>query len=886
MHNILASGRSMKVDKSSSPKLSPEELLEGFEWEGFAPKDFDGEKNNIASSKSQSQNDHPDDGPSEHLFDKTDSKLAGLEDSQEPLENTDASDLFTPDDTNALTDYLHQLSPKRLSILTGLFLCFVAALLVFKMNAEDRGRRTEAELRLNHTVQTSSAGMNIDIMTGVSPGRSLGTDLPPGAIVSFYHLSSTASILATAGSTDIVTIDPLTIATLPLSKHGNLILELDPRAVAASWKPLDNGEVLLAITPAKDMFGRQPLWIGYFGLLGAITLLSAGLMRAFIRQNAAAHEAAKALTGYIRMNDALSNGKCCPWSFNEISRKVMLSKTLLEPVGLGNRDRYFSLQELTNLIHPKDLRRTLGVFTGEREDCHEAVTRLRKGRGEWSKILIRTQPGAGRRSRSGIAFDISSLSLPPSQKPASPKPYTNDNFAVQIEGSSLAHTRLNEAIDAIADAFILWDEEQRLISCNHRFTKLFKIEPSQIKTGMSLEQLCALAKAGQHLIKTHFAPTFEEDEAKNPNSTELGLPNDRWLQISRRKTSTGGLVCLASNITELKRRTRAYMKRERQLERTVSDLERSRQELSETTRNYALEKRRAEDASQSKSEFLANMSHELRTPLNAINGFSEVMQSELYGPLGNIKYKEYIDDIHSSGRHLLELIDDILDMSRIEAGRLMLDLQRVELDRILNESIRLVTKRANDVGITFTASADHAPPIFADSRAAKQVTLNLLANAIKFTKEDGRVTLTTEADLDCVSILITDTGCGIEKDLLNKLGSPFELGDEQSLRARSNAGLNGSGLNGSGLNGSGLGLALSKSLMEMQGGILALSSEPGKGTIACATFPRREGAKIRLPQFIRKDAHILTKASEPKKQIKPIPSLAHGKKINPAQAAE
>ena len=214
----------MKVDKPSSPKLSPEELLEDFEWEGFAPKDFDREGNNIASTKPRSQNNNPDDSTSEHLFDKTDSKLAGLEDNQEFSDNPDASGLFTPDDTNALTDYLHQLSPKRLSILTGLFLCFVAALLVFKMNAEDRSRRTEAELRLNHTVQTSSAGMNIDIMTGVSPGRSLGTDLPPGAIVSFYHLSSTASILATAGSTDIVTIDPLTIATLPLSKHGNLSL--------------------------------------------------------------------------------------------------------------------------------------------------------------------------------------------------------------------------------------------------------------------------------------------------------------------------------------------------------------------------------------------------------------------------------------------------------------------------------------------------------------------------------------------------------------------------------------------------------------------------------------------------------------------------------------
>ena len=260
-------------------------------------------------------------------------------------------------------------------------------------------------------------------------------------------------------------------------------------------------------------------------------------------------------------------------------------------------------------------------------------------------------------------------------------------------------------------------------------------------------------------------------------------------------------------------------------------------------RKYQYEKYRAEEASRSKSEFLANMSHELRTPLNAINGFSEIMQSELFGPIGDSKYKEYVNDILSSGRHLLELIDDVLDMSKIEAGRLKLEPKRIELERALAESVRLVSKRAADAGVTLTSSIGHAPPIWADNRAVKQVALNLLSNAIKFTSKGGEVTLTAEADLDGVTVIVADSGLGIEQAHLGRLGSPFEVIEDHSSKSR---------------NGSGLGLALSKSLMEMQGGLLALASEPGKGTVACATFPRRKGAKVHLPPFIRKEAYLLT----------------------------
>jgi two-component system cell cycle sensor histidine kinase PleC len=360
-----------------------------------------------------------------------------------------------------------------------------------------------------------------------------------------------------------------------------------------------------------------------------------------------------------------------------------------------------------------------------------------------------------------------------------------------------------------------------------------------LQPGLAPIEVATLAGVRGDIITGYFAPDSPIDQ----ESVEVGLPSDRWVHISRRRTSEGGLVCLASNVTDLKRRARAQKKKERELKTTVADLEASRSTLSETMQKYELEKHRAEEASRSKSEFLANMSHELRTPLNAINGFSEIMQSELYGPIGDEKYKEYVSDILASGRHLLELIDDILDMSKIESGRIELDTKRVELEKVLQESVRLVAKRAGDAGVKLTASVGHAPAIWADARAAKQVTLNLLSNAIKFTPPGGEVTITAEADLDGVTVIVADSGSGIDRKHLKRLGAPFALVEDHFSKSR---------------RGSGLGLALSRSLMELMGGILAIASQPGRGTVACATFPRRKDAKVRLPQFVRNEAHVLT----------------------------
>ena len=318
-------------------------------------------------------------------------------------------------------------------------------------------------------------------------------------------------------------------------------------------------------------------------------------------------------------------------------------------------------------------------------------------------------------------------------------------------------------------------------------------------------------------------------EAGADGISEIRLPTGRWLQISERRTKSGGLVNVGTDITAIKGQEAALTDNKLALEKTVRDLEASRRKLQEQARQlvdlaekYAAEKTRAETANRSKSEFLANMSHELRTPLNAIIGFSEIMETGLFGDLGSPKYKEYAADIHASGAHLLELINDILDMSKIEAGRMTLETQRLPLSEVVEESLRLVSGRAEVASVKIVDELGAMPPVDADKRAVKQVLLNLLSNAIKFTPAGGSIYLRGQADGGMATIAVEDTGIGIPASALPKIGRPFE--QVESHHAKSHK-------------GTGLGLALSRSLVELHGGTLTIESTEGVGTKVSFTLP-------------------------------------------------
>ncbi len=723
------------------------------------------------------------------------------------------------DDANNIAARVAALSPRRLALLTSFFIVALAALLFTKLQDEVSARRVETELRTAKAASDCAASMNIAMMTGASVRQTLGRCHAGGASATF-HLSSRRQILTAYGDKSQYFSGDEIGAILPPQSRGEITLRLNSDKARLAWLTLDNGQVLLVAAPAADFYKRTPIWFAYALILGAISLVMVSLMGAFVRQSRAAINAAAAIEALHDMKDALKGGRSSAWYFNREKRTITLSRSFLEPLGFGARDRFFTLQEITALVHPSDLRTAINVFTGEGGGENEGAVRLRQPGGAWSRIYLRAAPTTRRHARSGVAFDLAGATTAGA-------------------GAAIAETRLKDAIETIPEAFVLWDAQNRLVAWNRRFAAIFKLPANAMAAGMSAEDLAASISGGGEMLTQYFSPqsTIEDQ------SVEIALKGDQWLHLSRRRTAEGGLVCIANNVTDVKRRARAQKQKERILKNAVEELETARRDQSETMRKYELEKHRAEEASRSKSEFLANMSHELRTPLNAINGFSEIMQSELYGPLGDKKYKEYVRDILASGQHLLELIDDILDMSKIEAGRIQLEPQRVSLERTLAESTRLVAKRAGDAGVRLIESVGQAPAIWADPRAVKQVALNLLSNAIKFTEDGGEVTITAEADLDCVTIIVADSGCGIERKQLHRLGAPFELPEAHTARARS---------------GSGLGLALSKSLMELQGGVLAIASQPNKGTVACATFPRRKNAKVTLPKFIRGEAHILT----------------------------
>jgi signal transduction histidine kinase len=273
----------------------------------------------------------------------------------------------------------------------------------------------------------------------------------------------------------------------------------------------------------------------------------------------------------------------------------------------------------------------------------------------------------------------------------------------------------------------------------------------------------------------------------------------RWLDASVR----------AARDRHIAERTAALSARNDQLSRRIEELEAA--------------KLQAEAASKAKSDFLASMSHELRTPLNAIIGFSDLMQSEVLGPIGSDTYRGYVSDIHFSGCHLLEIINDILDVVRHESGKMELKEDTVPVEDLIADALRLVTPQAREakVHLNWRPAATALPGLYCDRVRVRQILLNVLSNAVKFTEPGGSIEIKTEVTSG-LELIVRDTGIGIRPEDIARILTPF--GQVASVYSRNHQ-------------GAGLGLTLTKALIERHGGHLSLYSSPGLGTTVRLSFP-------------------------------------------------
>ncbi|WP_189994725.1 sensor histidine kinase [Thalassobaculum fulvum] len=238
----------------------------------------------------------------------------------------------------------------------------------------------------------------------------------------------------------------------------------------------------------------------------------------------------------------------------------------------------------------------------------------------------------------------------------------------------------------------------------------------------------------------------------------------------------------------------------------------------------------AQSANRAKSRFLANMSHDLRTPLNAIMGFSEIMQAEVFGPVGHPRYAEYVRDVRTSASHLLELIDDLLDLARIESGRIEMVEERLVIADIVDEAMMLVAPRCEARGVVLAKTCDiEAPVVRSDRRAVKQILVNLLTNAAKFTERGGSIEVAVEPDRSGgVWVTVRDDGCGIPPAMIDEVTKPFVQGSDPSAAPR---------------DGVGLGLAIVRSLAEAIGAEIRIESQVGEGTSVAFRLPAGRAAR-------------------------------------------
>ncbi|MCJ2032674.1 PAS domain-containing sensor histidine kinase [Methylobacterium sp. J-068] len=659
----------------------------------------------------------------------------------------------------------------------------------------------------------------------VAAHRSLGDLLPPGLL----HAGRRILLIAPDGAI-VAANPPLPGPKRTLTEHlGEMqaLSTLGERAGVMNVTLADGSEVIAALRNLPGGRGQvaviQPLveitaaWTTRMRnqaiLLGAAALVIIGTGIAYALQTRRAHAVDRVCEQIKqRLDTALGRGRCGLWDWDIPRGRIYWSDSMYALLGYHREREFLSFGDVNALVHPDDgdlysLARHLAASQSTVD--HEFRVRGATGNWIWMRMRAEIVPDTldGGRHLVGIALDV-----------------TEQRMLAELNAT--ADMRLRDAVEAISEAFVLWDTGNRLVLCNSKFRHLHALSPEDATPGKRYAEI--MGRGVLPPVRRELRDL--EPSGATARTFEAELTDGRWLQISERRTKDGGYVSVGTDITNLKRHQEQLVQSERELIETVRDLKRSRrtlelqtQQLADLAERYLDQKAQAEGANQAKSEFLANMSHELRTPLNAIMGFAELMESEVYGTLGSPRYTDYCRDIRSSGDYLLSVIDDILNMSRIEAQKVKLVPREIAVASAIEGSLKLVGEAARAKSLTVHVDVVEALSVLADERALHQILTNLLQNAVKFTPSgDGRIIVKARPAGDSVHIFVEDTGIGIPKSALRRLGAPFQQVETNLTRSHK---------------GSGLGLAIARSMAELHGGGLRIRSQEGLGTIVMVRLP-------------------------------------------------
>ncbi|MCW9003184.1 MAG: PAS domain S-box protein, partial [Rhodospirillales bacterium] len=530
----------------------------------------------------------------------------------------------------------------------------------------------------------------------------------------------------------------------------------------------------------KPVFDEKGIFVGYRGTGRNVTArrnIEEGLRRS--RQT---------------LEEAQRIGHIGSWEYDAEEDLLTWSNEVRRIFGLEGETLAADYKTFINMIHPD-----------EREGVHEQMCSLSMDNPFQIEYRIVRPDGSMRwlheRAEAVEEKDGKTTRTRGTVQDVTERRLAEDRIRESEKAATQAQERLLDAITALPGGFALFDADDRLVLCNEVYRRMYGTHDDVVSVGSTLEEMLrkGLEYGDYAAAKGREEEWLSERMAQHFNPKELitqELSDGRWLQIFERKTREGGIVGMRIDITDLK-------KREAELGKALLE---------------------ADIANRAKTEFLATMSHELRTPLNAVIGFSDILSKEMFGPMGVEEYKNYAGDINESGRHLLELINDILDVSRIEIGTLELMERKVDVRQMVASCRRQVTDQARKAELDIKVEIpDTLPAFYADERRIKQVLINLLTNAIKFTGIGGLVTLT--ADLDDgggYRFAVSDTGIGIRPEDIEKVLSKFGQADTSLTRR---------------FEGAGLGLPLSKNLVELHDGTLTLESVVGQGTTITLSFP-------------------------------------------------